>query len=143
MILVNLEGRLNLFHLGSKASEESNPESDEIIKADKTHDEPDLSVEGPQVDIITTPDSSAETDSAPETAEVIKSVSPSPKKKTVDPEPEPEVTTRKSSRVSQRVSKRVQEKVPAKKETLKKKAAPPPSTRAGSTRRSTTRKGKA
>ena len=132
----------NIYLIGSKASEESNPESDEIIKADEIHDEPDLSVEGPQVDIITTPDSSAETDSAPETAEVVKSVSPSPKKKTVDPEPEPEVTTRKSSRVSQRVSKRVQEKVPAKKETLKKKAAPP-STRAGSTRRSTTRKGKA
>ena len=134
-----------IYYVGSKASEESNPESDEIIKADKTHDEPDLSVEGPQVDIITTPDSSAETDSAPETAEVVKTVSPkSPKKKTEtrDPEPEPEITTRKSSRVSQRVSKRVQEKVPAKKESLKKKAAPP-STRAGSTRRSVTRKGKA
>ena len=136
-----MHGR-NIYYVGSKASEESNPESDEIIKADKTHDEPDLSVEGPQVDIITTPDSSAETDSAPETAEVVKSVSPKSPKKKSDPEPEPEITTRKSSRVSQRVSKRVQEKVPAKKETLKKKAAPP-STRAGSTRRAVTRKGKA
>ena len=137
--------RYTKYFIGSKASEESNAESDEIIKADKIHDEPDLLVEGPQVDIVTTPDSSAETDSAPETAaEVVKSIPPSPKKKKVEPEPEPETTTRKSSRVSQRVSKRVQEKVqPAKKETLKKKAAPP-STRAGSTRRSTTtRKGKA